>query len=138
MRGRKPKRESRATDFRQSLIAWKQTPVLARPSLRALACQLSTSHQLLKHYLDGLEKWQHKERMCKAKKESEEIRARAKAEGRPMTLREALGVIVTPALLDMIEGIKREAQHGRLNCHQVKMLKLLARAGFPEAQELLQ
>src|ERR1035438_8030118 len=86
MSGRKPKQESRSAEFRQRLIAWKQTPDSLRPSLRALARQLGTSHQLLKHYRDGLEKWRYKERYRKAKMESEEIRARANAEGRPMTV----------------------------------------------------
>jgi hypothetical protein len=56
MSGRKTEQESRATEFRQRLMAWKQTPESQRPSLRALARELGTSHQLLKHYLDGLEK----------------------------------------------------------------------------------
>src|SRR5258705_9521070 len=78
MRGRKPKHESRAEEFRQRLIAWKQEPVRSRPSLRALAAELGTSHQLLKQYLDGLEKW-------KRDKDLERIRANAKAKGVPLT-----------------------------------------------------
>ena len=78
MRGRKPKQESRAEEFRQRLIAWKQEPMRSRPSLRALACELGTSHQLLKQYLDGLEKW-------KRAKDLERIRANAKAKGVPLT-----------------------------------------------------
>jgi hypothetical protein len=85
MRGRKPKQESRAAEFRQTLLAWRQIPPAARLPLRALARQLETSHQLLKHYLDGLEKWRYQERYRKAKQESEEIRARAKAENRVLT-----------------------------------------------------
>jgi len=49
-----------------------------RPSLRALATELGTSHQLLKHYLDGLEKW-------KRDKDLERIRASARAKGVPLT-----------------------------------------------------
>jgi len=79
MRGRKPQQESRAEELRQRLIAWKQTPVRSRPSVRALAAELGTSHQLLKHYLDGLEKW-------KRDKDLERIRASAKAKGVPVTL----------------------------------------------------
>lgn len=78
MRGRKPKQESRAEEFRQRLIAWKQEPVRSRPSLRALAAELGTSHQLLKHYVDGLEKW-------KRDKDLERIRASAKAKGVRLT-----------------------------------------------------
>lgn len=51
-RGRKPAHESRATEFRRKLIEWKQTPESSRPSLRALARELGTSHQLLTFYLE--------------------------------------------------------------------------------------
>jgi hypothetical protein len=130
MRGRKKKLESRAQEIRASLVVWKQTPKSSRPSLRALARELGTSHQLLAHYYDGLEDWQHRER-C------QEIRARAKAENREMTLRECLDAIITPGLLDQIESIRRDAKRGPLNHYQIQMLKLLAHR-FPEAQELLQ
>src|SRR5450432_2644994 len=85
MRGRKPTQESRSAEFRQRLIAWKQTPESLRPSLRALARQLGTSHQLLKHYLDGLEKWRYKERYREAHAEADQILARAIVEDRPFT-----------------------------------------------------
>jgi hypothetical protein len=147
MRGRKPEYESRAAEFRQRLIEWKQIPESMRPSLRALARELGTSHQLLKHYLDRLEKWQYQERCRKAKQQSEEIRARAAAEGRYMTAweeqqvraydRAAMSAMVAPMLLDQIERIKQADKQGPLNCYQIKTLKLLAR-GFPEARELLQ
>ncbi len=129
--GRKPKQESRATEFRQRLSAWRQMPVSSRPSLRALACELGTSHQLLTHYLDGLDKWQ-------AKEESRRIRARAKAEDREMTLQEALRAIAFPAILDNLELIKRDAKRGPLNWHQVQMLKIFAHKGVPGAKDLLQ
>ena len=147
MRGRKPDYESRATEFRQRLIAWKETPESSRPSLRALARELGTSHQLLKHYIDRLEKWLYQERFRRAKKQSEGIRARAAAEGRYMTPSEeqqvraydraAMSAMVAPMLLDQIESIKQADKRGPLNSHQIKTLKLLAR-GFPEAGELLQ
>jgi len=81
MRGRKSKQESRAIELRQRLITWQQTPESIRPSLRELARQLQTSHALLQHYLSGLGKWQAEENWGRVK----EIRARANAEGRPMT-----------------------------------------------------
>jgi hypothetical protein len=56
-RGRKPLQESRASEFRQRLVEWKETPAAFRPSLRALARELATSHQLLTHFLSGLEEW---------------------------------------------------------------------------------
>jgi hypothetical protein len=76
--GRKPKEESRATELRQALIAWQESPKSSRPSLRALAAELGTSHQLLKHYLGGLEKWRDKQHI-------KHIRAVAKAKNVPVT-----------------------------------------------------
>ena len=144
MRGRKPKRESRSAEFRQRLIAWKQTPESARPSLRALACELGTSHQLLTFYLKRLEKWQAKEYFHRAT----EIRARAHAQGRPMTqweeqeahafTRAGIRAMLLPALLDTLERLKQEAKRGPLHPAQIKMAKLFARSGYPGAQELLQ
>jgi hypothetical protein len=109
MRGRKPKYESRATEFRRRLIVWKQTPKSMRPSLRALAREIGTSHQLLEHYLKGLEEWQYKEHFRQAKEALEGILARAQAENRFVTpwenqqfcalAREALRAMVTPVLL---------------------------------------
>ena len=122
MAGRKPKQQSRSAEFRQILMAWKQTPVAFRPSLRALARELGTSHQLLTHYLAGLVKWQYEERYRKAKKESDEICARANAESRNLTYWEEQKIracdkahiqsLVTPALHDLLERIKREAKRG--------------------------
>ncbi len=141
-------RESRATEFRRRLIAWKQTPEWFRPSLRALAGELGTSHQLLKHYLDGLEQWRHKERYLKATEESDQILARAMVEGRPMTPSEeqqqracviaAMHAKAGSVLLDELEKLKQEARRGPLHPAQFKMAKIFDRQGFPGAQELLQ
>jgi hypothetical protein len=146
--GRKPKQESRSAEFRQRLITWKQTPVAFRPSLRALARELGTSHQLLTHYLAGLVKWQYEERYRKAKKESDEICAQANAESRNLTYWEEQKIrasdkaliqsLVTPALHDLLERIKREAKRGPLDRCQFRTLKMFAKQGFPGAQELLQ
>jgi hypothetical protein len=81
IRGRKPKRESRALEFRQRLIVWMQSPEASRPSLRELARELRTSHTLLQHHLNNLEKWRAKEDWRRAN----EIRTRASADGRPMS-----------------------------------------------------
>ena len=59
-RGRKPTAQSHAAEIRGKLAAWKQTPESVRPSLRVLARQIGTSHQLLSHYLQGWDKWQAK------------------------------------------------------------------------------
>jgi hypothetical protein len=84
-RGRKPNQESRSAELRRRLIAWKQIPESQRPSLRALACELGTSHQLLSHLLNGLEAWQEEERYREAKNRCKEIRSRAEAEKRPLS-----------------------------------------------------
>ena len=148
MSGRKPIRESRATEFRRRLVAWKQTPEWLRPSLRALACELGTSHQLLKHYLDGLEKWRYKERCRKAIKESDQILARAMVEGRPMTQSEeqehhahviaAMRARAGSVLLDELKTLKQEAGRGPLHPAQFKTAKIFVQRGFPGAQEILQ
>jgi hypothetical protein len=57
-RGRRPVGESRAPEIRARLIEWKQTPESFRNSLRALAAEMGTSHQLLSFYLQRLEEWQ--------------------------------------------------------------------------------
>jgi hypothetical protein len=134
--GRKPTLKSRATEFRQRLVTWKQTPESTRPSLRALARELGTSHQLLKHYLDGLEEWEWQERRRNAKKESDEIYARATAEGRDITRGEVVRVIDS-ALLNMIARIRRDAQRGPIHPAQFKMLKLFVKQGFLGAEEVL-
>jgi hypothetical protein len=81
MKGRKKKQESRAQEMRARLLVWKQSPESLRPSLRALARELRTSHALLQHYLSSLGKWQAQEDWRRV----EEIRARAKAENRSLT-----------------------------------------------------
>jgi hypothetical protein len=78
VRGRRPEGESRSSEFRQRLIAWKQTPVAFRPSLRALARELGTSHQLLSHYLSVLEEWRRE-------KDLERLRAQAKTKNLTLT-----------------------------------------------------
>jgi hypothetical protein len=146
-RGRKPNRESRSTEFRRRLIAWKQIPESHRPSLRTLACELGTSHQLLSHLLVGLEKWREEERYREAKNRCKEIRSRAEAENRPLTPSEeeqirasdraSTRALIDSILLNQIENIKREAKRGRLNRLQFKMVKIFAKQGFPGAEELL-
>jgi hypothetical protein len=116
-------------------------PEPARPSLRALARKLNTSHQLLKHFLDGLDDWEYKERFRVAQELAEQkanvFRARARAENREMTMRESLDVLVTPGMLDQIETIRQEAKRGRLNWAHVKTPKIWARH-FPQAKEVLE
>jgi hypothetical protein len=142
--GRKPAQESRATEFRRSLIAWKQTPKSSRPSLRALARELGTSHQLLGYYLKHWHEWEGREYLDRA----EAIRHRAKGENRPMTPHEqqrafalaieAAHAFAMPALVNNFELIKRDAERGPLHRAQFKMLKIYAAEEFPGARELLE
>jgi len=134
--GPKPKEESRATELRQALIAWKQIPEGSRPSLRFLALQLRTSHQLLTHFLNTIDEWGLEERIRLAKERAEHIQARAQAEGRRMSGPEAFGAIVGPALLEMIAKIQQELKLGPVDSHRIKTLKILANR-YPEARDLL-
>jgi hypothetical protein len=147
-RGRKTRQESRSAEFRQRLLIWKQTPEARRPSLRALARQMGTSHQLLGNYLIGLGKWRYKELCRKAKAQSDAICARAVAENRGFTPLEEEQIrtcdrtivqsLATPYLLDLFDRIKREAKCGPLDRCQFKTLEMFARRNYPGAQELLQ
>jgi hypothetical protein len=84
-RGRKPATESRAAEIRARLIVWKQTPESSRSSLRALAAEIGTSHQLLSFYLRRLDRWQGKEQAKEYERRANDIRTRARVEQRPMT-----------------------------------------------------
>jgi hypothetical protein len=143
MRGRQPRWESRALEFYGRLARWKQTPESARPSLRALAHQLGTSHQLLSHYLRSWAKWQAKE----YRRQADEIRARAEMENRTLTPweqqkarvydQEAFHWMIESALEKAMRHLERDTDTGRLNRAQVKMLRLLASRGYAKAQKIL-
>jgi hypothetical protein len=142
-RGRKPAKESRAADIRARLVAWKQTPEPQRVSLRALAAELGTSHQLLAFYLRGLDEWQRKEYRGKAK----ETRARAEAENRPLTGVEvsyiahydhaAFNLLIDGAIGNTLTVIRAQSMHGNLGGQQIKVLKHLASRGYQKAREIL-
>jgi hypothetical protein len=51
-KGRKPANESRTEAICTRLVSWSQASEGQRPSLRVLAKELGTSHQLLSFYLD--------------------------------------------------------------------------------------
>jgi hypothetical protein len=86
--------------------------------------------------------------MKKFKLQAKAILARARTENRSMTddeleqLRDCnraqAGIYAHSALLNELQKIKREAKYAPLTSWHLKTLKVLARAGFPEAQELLQ
>jgi hypothetical protein len=135
--GRKPKEESRAMELRQALIAWKRIPEAVRPSLRFLAAQLQTNHQLLSHFLGTLDEWGLEERIRIAKEQGEHFQARAQAEGRDLSRREAVIAIIDSGLLEMIAKIQQEFKLGPVNSLRIKTLKMLADQ-FPKARNLLQ
>lgn len=148
--GRKMKQESRAQEIRARLLVWKQSPESLRPSLRALAHELNTSHQLLSHYLSGLEKWQAAEYWRRAK----EIRAQANADGRPLTAweqeqsraldRRAMCLFLESTLEDCVKKWEREIEHGITNgtapaAATAKMLRKIAcTRGGPAAHRAAQ
>jgi hypothetical protein len=84
-RGRKLAGESRAPEIRARLTEWKQTPESFRSSLRALAADMGTSHQLLSFYLQRLEEWLGNEHAKQYQHQVNDIHARARAERRPLT-----------------------------------------------------
>jgi hypothetical protein len=141
--GRKPAIESRATEFRKKLMLWVQSPEWSRLSLRALACQLGTSHQLLTFYLKGLDVWRGQQYL----REASQIRSVASAEGRQLTeweeqrayacTRAGVRAISGAMLRDSIKRMKKESELRALCPQEIKSLTILARQ-FPEAQELLQ
>jgi hypothetical protein len=147
-RGRKPKDESRSPEFRRRLVEWKRMPESARPSLRAWARELGTSHQLLKHYLDGLEKWQVEEAWRRAR----EYRAQAKANGRRMTLWEeeqarildrralclSLEVGMNESLTTWEGEIEQAVRDGKPVAPELpKMVRKIAASGNEKAQAIL-
>jgi hypothetical protein len=139
--GRKPADESRAWEICARLAVWKQTPKQQRISLRALASQLGTSHQLLSFHLKRLDKWLERVYGIKAK----EIRDRAKAENRSLTPSEQAQAhtLERAALCSMLARVLDEtfkrwetefANAHKLTGPQLKFLNHLARRGVPFAQ----
>lgn len=118
-------------------------PESSRPSLRALARELGTSHQLLSFYLKHLEKWQGEEYWRQAR----EIRARARTENRLLTPweeqqarafdRAGLRIKTGLMLRETIEQMRKDSERRPLVWQEIKALKILA-PGFPEARDLLQ
>lgn len=142
-RGRKPAGESRAAEICPKLIAWERTPEHQRVSLRALAVELGTSHQLLGFYLRNLDRWEMKEYQEKAR----EIEDRTKAEGRYMTeqergqyvayMRASLRCTIDRTVENILRDLRKGIRHGTLSAEQVKTARLLASYGFREAKEIL-
>jgi transposase-like protein len=136
MKGRKPKQDSRADEIRARLVAWEQESESARPSLRSLARDLGTSHQLLSHYIEGLGVWQAKRQMAEYRRLKDEAEASAKAERRPLTPQEDeqmcfygrkwVDHMLVVALEQTLMDWRRQARNRKLKAKQVKMLEELA------------
>jgi hypothetical protein len=145
-RGRKLASESRSVEIRTRLVAWKNTPEQQRVSLRMLAAELGTSHQLLGSYLKGLNKWQAKD----YKRRAEAIRNLAWRENRCLMPweesqaealdRAAFQCMIESALtyaLRRYEAEFRENKVGKVTQNKLKLVKMLAQKGFPGAEKLL-
>jgi hypothetical protein len=143
-RGRKPADESRARDIRARLVAWKQAPESQRVSLRTLAAELGTSHQLLAFYLRGLDEWQRKD----YERRAEGIRERASAENRPMTSweesqvkaleRAAYLCLIDSVLQPTLKRLEADSKAGTLSKRELMVVGFLAQRGVPIAQKILQ
>lgn len=139
--GRKPASESRATEIRARLVEWKQIPEPIRISLRALAAEIGTSHQLLSFYLRRWDKWQAKE----YQRNANDICARAKAEKRSMTEDEQAQVVAYSRAyiqltipFDILTALRKEARRGKLSRQHLRLAKLLADRGYGrEIEEIL-
>jgi hypothetical protein len=144
MKGRKPKQDSRADEIRERLMEWKEKPESERPSLRALAIELRTSHQLLSHYLEGLDKWCWKELL----RRSREIQARAETEHRLPTPSEeqqicyygrtAVDMMAMGAINGVVKQWERDAKANRLTTKQIRVLTGLASKGHEMARKFLE
>ena len=139
-RGRKPGGESRAASIRARLVTWRRDPESQRVSLRALAAELGTSHQLLSFYLRGLDDWQRKD----YERQAGEIRDQADAENRLMTPWEESQVrsLEREAYLLMIDSVLqptlKRLEAGTLSGRELKVVNFLAQRGVPIAQKILE
>jgi len=148
MKGRKPKQDSRADEIRTRLVEWEQESEAIRPSLRELARELRTSHQLLSHYLEGLGVWQATRQMNEYRRLKEEIEAREKAEHRWCTPQEDPRVCIygrkwlaqmwVVAMEKTLTCWRRQARKKNLTTKQIKTLGELASKGHKGARKILE
>ena len=139
-KGRKPANESRAEVICTRLVSWSQAPEGQRPSLRALAKELGTSHQLLSFYLKGLNKWRRKEYLRRAQV------IRDKGLGMTWTdeqqalayERAAFQLMLDDALEPTFQRLEEGAKAGNLKPQELKMVSLAARRGMPRALKIKQ
>ncbi len=142
-RGRRPANESQAAAIRGRLIAWKQTPEGQRVSLRALAIELGTSHQLVSFYLKSLSDWQKNHYKQRAKA----ICDQARAEKRCLTAFEQAQVVslgraeyqwmIDAAMGPVLKKLEEQAAAGQLSGQVIRVVSVLAQRGIPEAQKIM-
>lgn len=142
--GRRPANQSRGAELRAGLASWMRIPEDKRISLRGLAKQLGTSHQLLNSFLRGWDRWQVKEYRRQAK----EIHVRAEAQRRGLTpweeqrvnfcTSQALKWTFSALLNDEYEKMRRQAKRGKLSAVDVKVLTYFGGRGERRAQEILE
>jgi hypothetical protein len=147
--GEKPKRGRRSADesvakaIRTRLASWLLEPEDQRPSLRELAVELGTSHQLLSFYLKGLNDWQRKD----CKRRAQAIRNLADAENRFTTpweesqiraLEHASSCCMIDSILQpILDRWEAHAKARTLSKQELKCITLFAQRGVPIAQEIL-
>jgi len=138
-RGRKPADESQAAAMRTRLISWSQAPEDLRPSLRALAEELGTSHQLLSFYLRGLSKWQQQEYHRKAQEIRDKGLGMTYADEQQMIAyeRAALNCMLNRALDGFLEKLTAEAKVEGWTRKRIQLVERAACKGHPAAQKLL-
>ena len=126
-RGRKRIKESRAAEIRARLVHWSQIPEPQRISLRALAAEIGTSHQMLSFYLRGLDKWQASEYRRQAKA----ICERADGGPRKMLIDEVLEEILlkdnAAVAKEIAQALAQKARQGDAKASrlQVKFRRLI-------------
>lgn len=142
--GRKLASESRAVEVRERLAAWRRTSEPSRPSLRSLAREIGTSHQLLSHYLRTWDKWEGKE----YKRRADGIRERAWAEKRALSPWEesqasaydsaSFQAMITDVLDGAMNKLLTHLKTGHvLTKPELQYVTVAARKGLPTAQRVL-
>jgi len=142
--GRKHISESRAAEFRTRLLEWRQIPEPTRISLRELAAEIGTTHQLLSFYLQRLNEWQMNEQAKEYRRQAKAIRDGADAENRSMSqfemermiaYEQAAGRCMMSSLLEeTFRGFEADAKRGQLD---LKSAEYLARKlNDPRAQRI--
>ena len=144
--GRKHTAASRALEIRARLQIWRATPESQRPTLRALAAEMQTSHQLLGVYLRGLDEWLAKQ--CEA--QASAICKKSGAEGRPLTWDEnqrvehlhqaAFGHRIEKMLASLVAKTEREMRSslpGSLSRGTTRVLRALLPRGLKIKPHLL-